>query len=118
MSGKTSEGIVCCVLTHRCDECPYHDTVGCRSSLAEETVKQLKRSSWISIRDELPDEQTAVLVARRYIGGTGHMIHLVEIAYRVGETWYSYTDDWQLKREGDGDPYAWTPIPEAPEDEL
>lgn len=42
---KICEGIVCCVLTHRCPDCPYFKEVGCRSRLSAEAVTLLKHEA-------------------------------------------------------------------------
>lgn len=73
-------------------------------------------SEWIYVKDTIPEESVPVLVARTYKGYTGNPMRIVEIAYRLGTTWFSYTDEWRLTRSGDGRPYAWMSLPEAPEE--
>ena len=72
-------------------------------------------SEWISVMDRLPEEDTIVLVARKYAEPGHKERRYVETAERIGFYWVSQTDEYKLHRQFHTQPYAWMPLPEPPE---
>lgn len=57
----------------------------------------------------LPDENEPVLVTREFSCGKRQKRY-VEIADRIGNSWFSYSDEYKVGNHGR--PIAWMPLPE------
>lgn len=80
-----------------------------------------KKSDWIPCGERLPEEETPVLVTRKFLGvkdtGGGWNDHIpekiyVEIAEYVNGDWVSDSDEYKIARNRHTDPIAWRPLPE------
>ena len=87
--------------------------------LAIETVPSAQQ--WIPVSERLPDEETDVLVTRRFLGckdgSHGWNNHIppktyVEVAQYFDGEWTALSDEYKVARSRHTDPVAWMPLPE------
>jgi hypothetical protein len=124
-------------------DCPYYEDLDCGEVLMrnaadaiEDLMKKLviaedesglydalpmtvitQKSQWISVDERLPEEETAVLVVRRFLGfNKVSPCVYVEVAERIGDAWCSATDEYKIAPSRHTNPFAWMPLPEPPED--
>lgn len=74
---------------------------------------------WIPCSERLPEEDTDVLVVRKFLGVKGQVppSTYVEIASRYGDDWAAVTDEYKIARSKHTNPLYWMPLPEPPEKE-
>jgi hypothetical protein len=72
------------------------------------------------VEERLPEEETDVLVARKYLGENNSRKPkaYVEVAQRIGEEWVAFSDEYKVNRKRHTDPYAWMPLPSPPKEET
>ena len=75
---------------------------------------------WIPVSERLPDEETDVLVTRRFLGckdgSHGWNNHIppktyVEVAQYFDGEWTALSDEYKVARSRHTDPVAWCPLP-------
>ncbi len=81
---------------------------------------------WIPCSERLPEQNTEVLVTRRFLGVKdyhgGWNAHLrpktyVETASLIGSVWTSMSDEYKIAPSKHTDPVAWMPLPDPYQEE-
>lgn len=129
------EKLRCCVEQIRCGDCRYvKDCDGDRMMMSEaadaieDLIKALTASNeviskskprWIPVTERLPEEDTDVLVVRKFLGVKGQVppSTYVEIASRYEDDWTAATDEYKIARSKHTNPLYWMPLPEPPKEE-
>lgn len=77
-------------------------------------------AEWISVKERLPEEDTDVLVVRKFLGlkGTVPPSTYVEIACRIDDRWFSDSDENKIVPSLHTDPLYWMPVPKPPKEET
>ena len=79
------------------------------------------KQQWISCSERLPEEETDVLVTRKFLGckdgSHGWNNHIppttyVEVAQYFNGEWTALSDEYKVLRSRHTDPIAWMPLPE------
>ena len=75
---------------------------------------------WIPVTERLPEEDTDVLVVRKFLGVKGQVppSTYVEIASRYDDDWTAATDEYKIARSKHTNPLYWMPLPEPPKEET
>lgn len=75
---------------------------------------------WIPVTERLPEEDTDVLVVRKFLGVKGQVppSTYVEIASRFGNDWCADSDEYKINRSKHTNPTHWMPLPEPPKEET
>ena len=82
----------------------------------------LEKQRWIPVEEELPEEETDVLVTRTFLGckdgSHGWNNHIppstyVEVAQYFNGEWTALSDEYKIARNRHTNPVAWMPLPEA-----
>lgn len=137
-----------CVLSKPCEGCPYYDPAGPTEKCAtlniaaadaiegplaakeefknayhaehDARIEEIKRHKWISVKERLPEEDTDVLVVRKFLGVKGQVrpSTYVEIASRIGDEWVAVSDEYKISRSKHTNPSHWMPLPEPPKEET
>lgn len=86
---------------------------------AADAIEELSKPKWISVEERLPEEDTDVLVVRKFLGVKGQVppSTYVEIASRIGDDWCAASDEYKIARSKHTDPLFWMPLPEPPKEE-
>lgn len=73
-------------------------------------------AEWIPVTERLPEEDTDVLVVRKFLGVKGQVppSTYVEIAHRFCDEWFADSDEFKISRSKHTDPLFWMPLPELP----
>ena len=69
---------------------------------------------WIPCSEKLPEQDTEVLVTRRFLG-IRHVLPpktYVETASLIGSVWTSMSDEYKIAPSKHADPVAWMPLPD------
>lgn len=111
LSEKVKKGLENCTRLGGCVSCPYfvdNTMAQCTPVMAAETlayIRQLEAQvpKWISVKERLPERNTAVIVAV----DDGH----------VFQTLYAY-DGWDLWEGCTCNVTHWMPLPEPPKEEV
>ena len=78
-------------------------------------------NNWIPCSERLPEEETDVLVTRKFLGckdgSHGWNNHIppstyVEVAQYFNGEWTALSDEYKIARNRHTDPIAWMPLPE------
>ena len=81
----------------------------------------LKGSEWVLCSERLPEEETDVLVTRKFLGckdgSRGWNNHIppttyVEVAQYFNGEWTALSDEYKIARNRHTNPIAWMPLPE------
>ena len=83
-------------------------------------IEEIKRHKWIPVEERLPDNEQSVFVVRKFLGVKGQVppSTYTEIAYRIDDMWYAYSDEYKIARHRHTDPLFWMPLPEPPKEET
>ena len=83
-------------------------------------IEEIKRHKWISVKERLPEDDTDVLVVRKFLGVKGQVrpSTYVEIASRIGDEWVAVSDEYKISRSKHTNPTHWMPLPEPPKEET
>lgn len=80
--------------------------------MAIEALKQ--KPEWIPVSERLPEEDTDVLVTRKFLGIKDvPESTYVEIANHIDGYWTACSDEYKVARSRHSDPIAWMPLPEC-----
>lgn len=91
-----------------------------------ERFKAELESKWIPCHEKLPEEDTEVLVTRKFLGVKdyhyGWNAHLkpttyVETARLIGKVWVADSDEYKVAPKSHTDPIAWMPLPDPFQEE-
>ena len=81
----------------------------------------LEKQRWVPCSERLPEEETDVLVTRKFLGckdgSHGWNNHIppttyVEVAQYFNGEWTALSDECKIARNRHTDPIAWMPLPE------
>ncbi len=77
-------------------------------------------AEWIPVTERLPEEDTEVLVVRKFLGVKGQVppSTYVEIAHRFCDEWFADSDEFKIARSKHTDPLFWMPLPTPPKEET
>lgn len=91
-----------------------------KAVLYELTVMPSAQPQWIPVTERLPEEETDVLVTRKFLGckdgSHGWNNHIppttyVEVAQYFDGEWTAFSDEYKVSRSRHTDPIAWMPLP-------
>lgn len=97
---------------------PYFDKV---IETISECVEPSEIPHWIPCSERLPEEETDVLVTRKFLGckdgSHGWNSHIppttyVEVAQYFNGEWTALSDEYKIARNRHTNPIAWMPLPE------
>jgi len=93
----------------------------CFNALWQEAAKiaHEREPKWIPVTERLPEEDTDVLVVRKFLGVKRQIppSTYVEIASRLGDDWVAVSDEYKIAPSKHTKPTHWMPLPSAPTEE-
>ena len=85
----------------------------CEKAILSLPPAESESPAWIPISESLPDEETEVLVTRKFLGTKDVPKSVyVETAERIGEDWCAISDEFKVAPSRHTKPIAWMPMPE------
>ena len=89
----------------------------CKKAILDMPPIESDSPAWIPISESLPDEETEVLVTRKFLGTKDVPKSVyVETAERIGDSWCANSDEYKVAPSRHTDPIAWMPMPEPYDD--